>query len=63
MNNDDRNKTIWKKYRLQTRAVRAGQTRTPEGEQAEPIFTTSSYVFDSARQAALRFTGEEPGNI
>ena len=63
MNNDDRNKTLWKKYRLQTRAVRAGQTRTHEGEQAEPIFTTSSYVFDSARQAALRFTGEEPGNI
>ena len=63
MNNDDRNKTFWKKYRLQTRAVRAGQTRTPEGEQSEPIFTTSSYVFDSARQAALRFTGEEPGNI
>lgn len=46
-----------------TRAVRAGQVRTSEGEQAEPIFTTSSYVYDSARQAAARFSGEEPGNI
>ena len=48
---------------LETRAVRAGQRRTTEGEQSEPIFTTSSFVFDSAAQAAARFSGEEPGNI
>ncbi len=46
-----------------TRAVRAGQTRTHEGEQGEPIFTTSSYVFKSAAEAAARFSGAEPGNI
>ncbi len=46
-----------------TLAVRAGQVRTPEGEQSEPIFPTSSYVFDSARQAAARFSGDEAGNI
>lgn len=46
-----------------TRAVRAGQIRTPENEHAEPIFTTSSYVFDSAEQAAARFNGDEDGNI
>ncbi|PHS22470.1 MAG: O-succinylhomoserine sulfhydrylase [Methylophaga sp.] len=46
-----------------TRAVRAGQRRTHEQEQSEPIFPTSSYVFDSAEQAAARFSGEEPGNI
>lgn len=51
------------KWRPATRAVRAGQVRTAEGEQSEPIFTTSSYVFDSAAQAAARFKGEEPGNI
>ncbi len=64
-NNKDtkRGKKDWKRYGLQTRAVRAGQVRTGEMEQSEPIFTTSSYVYDSARQAALRFTGEEPGNI
>ncbi len=48
---------------FETRAVRAGQRRTPEGEQSEPIFATSSYVFASAAEAAARFSGEQPGNI
>jgi O-succinylhomoserine sulfhydrylase len=46
-----------------TLAVRAGQQRTGEGEQSEPIFPTSSYVFTSAAEAAARFAGEQPGNI
>lgn len=46
-----------------TLAVRAGQLRTEEGEQSEPIFPTSSYVFGSAAEAAARFSGAEPGNI
>jgi len=46
-----------------TRAVRAGQHRTAEGEHSEPIFPTSSYVFASASEAAARFSGEKPGNI
>ena len=46
-----------------TRAVRAGQHRTNEGENSEPIFLTSSYVFESAAAAAARFSGAEPGNI
>ena len=46
-----------------TRAVRAGQHRTNEGENSEPIFLTSSYVFKSAAEAAARFSGAEPGNI
>ena len=48
---------------LDTLAVRAGQTRSAEGEHSEPIFTTSSYVFDSAEAAAARFSGEDPGNV
>lgn len=48
---------------LDTLAIRVGQLRGPEGEHAEPIFTTSSYVFDSAAQAAARFSGEQPGNV
>ena len=48
---------------FQTRAVRAGRGRTNEGEQAEPIFTTSSFVFESAEQAAARFSGAQPGNV
>ena len=48
---------------FETLAVRAGQLRTNEGEQSEPIFPTSSYVFENAAQAAARFKGDEPGNI
>lgn len=50
-------------YGFSTRAIRSGHHRTAEGEQGEPIFPTSSFVFDSAAQAAARFSGEEPGNI
>ncbi|HSJ49519.1 MAG TPA: O-succinylhomoserine sulfhydrylase [Gammaproteobacteria bacterium] len=53
----------WSEYDLDTRAVRAGQHRSAEGEHAEAIFPTSSYVFASAAQAAARFAGTEPGNI
>ncbi len=47
----------------QSLAVRGGIHRSPEGEHSEPIFTTSSYVFDSAAHAAARFAGDEPGNV
>ena len=50
-------------WALATQAVRAGQVRTQEGEHAEPIFPTSSYVFATAAEAAARFSGEVPGNI
>lgn len=48
---------------LDTLAVRAGIVRTSEGEHAEPVFLTSSYVFDSAADAAARFAGEAAGNV
>jgi len=50
-------------YSFDTLAVRAGQKRTAEGEHSEPVFTTSSYVFASAEEAAARFSGDQPGNI
>ena len=50
-------------FEIATRAVRAGQQRTAEGEHSEAIFPTSSYVFASAAQAAARFSGDQPGNI
>ena len=50
-------------FQLETRAVRAGQQRTAEGEHSEAIFPTSSYVFGSAAEAAARFSGDQPGNI
>jgi len=57
------NDITFDKYELDTLAVRAGQHRSSEQEQGEPIFTTSSYVFKSAAEAAARFSGEAPGNI
>ena len=46
-----------------TRAVRAGVRRTSELEHAEPIFTSSSFVFESAEAAAETFAGEADGNV
>lgn len=43
---------------LDTLALRTGQRRTAEREHAEPIFTTSSYVFESAAHAAECFANE-----
>ncbi|MFO7581631.1 O-succinylhomoserine sulfhydrylase [Guyparkeria sp.] len=50
-------------WSLATRAIRVGHHPTPEREHGEPIFTTSSFTFESAAQAAARFAGDEPGNI
>ncbi|WP_346836977.1 O-succinylhomoserine sulfhydrylase [Microbulbifer sp. SAOS-129_SWC] len=50
-------------YALDTLAVRAGQTRSDEGEHSEALYLTSSYVFPSAAEAAARFSGENPGNV
>jgi len=46
-----------------SRAIRTGHNRTAEAEHCEPIFTTSSFVFASAAEAAARFAGDAPGNI
>jgi O-succinylhomoserine sulfhydrylase len=53
----------WHEFGFRTRAIRAGHERTAEGEQAEPIFVTSSFVFKSAAEAAARFAGDDPGNV
>ena len=48
---------------LRTRAIRAGIRRTSEQEHGEPIFTSSSFVFDSAEDAAAKFSGDAAGNV
>lgn len=48
---------------IDTLAIRAGHQRTGEGEHAEAIFPTSSYVFANAAEAAARFSGEQGGNV
>lgn len=55
--------TDWNEFEFNTRAVRAGQVRTEEGEHSEAIFPTSSFVFKNAAQAAARFAHTEEGNI
>jgi len=57
---DDSRDAPWS---LETLAIRAGHDRTAEQEHAEPIFPTSSFVYESAAEAARKFKGEEPGNI
>jgi O-succinylhomoserine sulfhydrylase len=47
----------------ETLAVRAGITRSQFGEHSEALYLTSSFVFDSAAQAAARFAGTETGNV
>ncbi len=51
------------KGRPETIAVRQGLRPGPEQEHSEPIYTTSSFVFDSAEQASARFSYQEQGNI
>jgi O-succinylhomoserine sulfhydrylase len=46
-----------------TQGVRAGQVRTQFNEHAEALFLTSSFVFESAEQAAGRFSGGEAGTV
>jgi O-succinylhomoserine sulfhydrylase len=50
-------------FELATQSVRAGQRRTEFQEHSEALFLTSSFVFDSAAQAAARFTGGEEGFV
>jgi len=53
----------WNQYDLATAAVRAGQTRGHEGEHSEAIYSTSSFVFENAADAADKFQNKIPGNV
>jgi O-succinylhomoserine sulfhydrylase len=50
-------------FGTQTRAIRSGTMRTQFNEHSEALFLTSSFVFDSAEQAARRFSGQEEGYV
>jgi len=47
------------KWRGQTLAVRAGQTRTQFQETAEALFLTSGYAYETAEEAEARFKGAD----
>lgn len=50
-------------YSLETLAIRAGIARSQFNEHSEALYLTSSFVFNSAAEAAARFANKEPGNI
>ena len=50
-------------FDFDTRAVRFGTERSQFNEHSPALFLTSSFVFDSAAQAAARFSGAEPGYV
>ena len=53
----------YKSFGMNTKATRAGQERSFEGEHSELIFASSSYIFKDAAEAAARFSGDSEGNI
>ncbi len=52
-----------KELRPATTLVHGGILRSNFGENAEAIFLTQGFVYDSAEAAAARFKGDEPGFI
>lgn len=48
---------------LATLAIRSAELRTDEMAHSETLFLTSSFVYESAAQAAGRFDGSQPGNV
>ena len=60
---EQRQKKALESAQIDTLSIRAGQKRSLEGEHSEGLYLTSSYVFESAEQAAARFTGDDEGNV
>src|SRR6187402_513303 len=54
-------RTITRKWRPATQAVRAGTWRSEHGETSEALFLTSGYTYDDAATVAARFAGEAGG--
>ncbi len=63
MQDDNHQESHQDEWSLETLAIRAGHQRTFEQEHSEPIFPTSSFVYESAAEAARKFGGQEPGNV
>ncbi len=54
-------RSVTKKWRPATQAVRGGTWRSEQGETSEALFLTSGYSYDDAGTAAARFAGEDTG--
>jgi O-succinylhomoserine sulfhydrylase len=58
-----RKKRTKRTLRAATQLVHGGIERSQFGENSEALFLTQSYVYDTAEQAAARFSGKEDGYI
>ncbi|HEY5082262.1 MAG TPA: O-succinylhomoserine sulfhydrylase [Bauldia sp.] len=56
-------KSARKSLRPATQLVHGGILRSQFGENAEALFLTQGYVYDTAEQAEARFSGRDPGFI
>ena len=56
-------KPLRKPLRPATQLVHGGILRSQFGENAEALFLTQGYVYDTAEQAEARFSGRDPGFI
>ena len=52
-----------KNYRPETRLVHAGTLRSQFNETSEALFLTQGYIYDSAEDCELRFSGKIPGYV
>ena len=57
------NKKKSRSSKFETNAVRAGTIRSSQGEHSESLYLTSSFIFESAEEAAERFLNQETGNV
>ena len=56
-----KDRSITRKWRPATQAVRGGTWRSEHGETSEAMFLTSGYTYDNAQEVADRFAGEADG--
>ncbi len=54
-------RTVTRKWRPATQAVRGGTWRSEHGETSEALFLTSGYTYDDAQTVADRFAGDAVG--
>jgi len=57
------NKKKSRSSKFETNAIRAGTIRSSQGEHSESLYLTSSFIFESAEEAAERFLNQETGNV
>jgi O-succinylhomoserine sulfhydrylase len=60
---DDSDTNPSRNWRPATVLVHGGTLRTPFGETSEALFLNSGFVYETARDAELRFKGEQDGYI